>query len=170
MAFSNQFPPPDPKTFMTNMNILSGGFIVFLVGFAGVVYFTVTGDGNKGLAPELDSVFSMIVPLFALSAALGGYFLYGLMLKKVKEDSNLPDKLSILQKATVLRFAFWDGGAIMGIIGYLMTGSETYFLYSIGLIALFVYTFPTRRRVVSDLNLSSFEERQLVGDGGRLSS
>ena len=156
---NNYNTPANPKTFLKTLNFLYLAILVGLVMFTGVAYFLVSSEG--GLSPDVSDVFGMVVPLVAIALAAGGYFMYGVLLKAAKKDASLPEKLTAFRNASLVRYAMWDGAGLFSTIGFMLTGEMTYLVYVFVVLGLFILLPPTKTRTVSDLNLSSEEEREL---------
>ncbi|MGY4386295.1 putative membrane protein (GlpM family) [Pedobacter sp. UYP24] len=109
------------------------------------IYFDVALNQNNGLYP--------LFPILAIIVTVVGIFLFNKQIAAIDNAETFDSKFMKYQTAFLVRCAFLEGGALMNVVGFLMT-ANTVFLIAAAIPFLYlVRSRPTKDQIVEDLNL-----------------
>jgi hypothetical protein len=122
-----------------------------------VLYLNYTGS----LVPGADPGLSLLLRygLFALlPIGIGmGYFIFKQTLAPINASMTLKEKLFKYQTALLIRSACFELPGLMGSVAALITGDNSFLLFTAIVVVLFLMVRPTLYTLTSDLNLSASE-------------
>ena len=149
------------KQYFRGMSLLHVAFITGLVLFALIaVFIRRTGMMGEGQS-SLNSIFQVVVPVFGLAGIFGGYLMATKLIDKLKDKSDLKEKLSGYRGAFVLMIACLEGPAIFAIIAYLLTSNYLLLGIALLLIIIMITLRPSKEKLASQLNLSAAERAEI---------
>jgi hypothetical protein len=95
----------------------------------------------------------ILFPLVGLISITIGIFLFNKMLSNIPMNGNFETKFKKYQEACIIKFALLEFGAILNIIGCMLTGNLIFMLFAgISLLALLA-SRPVKAKTISDLQL-----------------
>ncbi|HKK76430.1 MAG TPA: hypothetical protein VJ953_15225 [Saprospiraceae bacterium] len=121
---------------------LVGGQVLF----AGVVFFMLQNQQEFADIPY----FSIIVPAAVLGGAFVGYYLNNQLLISAAEQKTEEDQLMHYRRRVILRLALTEVGNLVALMGALLTGKITFFLFFALGMAIFFYFRPRLVEMAND--------------------
>jgi hypothetical protein len=122
-----------------------------------VLYLNYTGSLVTEADPDLALLLRYV--LFALlPIGIGmGYFIFKQTLAPINASMTLKEKLFKYQTALLIRSACFELPGLMGSVAALITGDNSFLLFTAIVVVLFLLVRPTLYTLTSDLNLSASE-------------
>lgn len=127
-----------------------------MVALSIIVFYFVLYDPNK-VVDQKDSfglILEVIVPLFSVISVFLGNFMFKKSIKETNEKSELEDKLSIYQKASLVKWSNVLGSVFLAIVAYYLTSRNNFILYALMLGVFLIYLRPLKSRIIEELKLS----------------
>jgi hypothetical protein len=156
---------PSDKLSLTNhlqqSKILCFALIAGQMFFAAVVIYLINFSGMVIKDTGLNEIFIMVVPTIALGSIFGSFVVFKSRMIKIKEITDISTKLNEYRGAQIVRWALYEGPSFFSIIAYMLTGQIFYLGITLIAIILFVATFPSKDRLMKDLELTWEDENQL---------
>lgn len=140
-----------PSGFLRIITIIHFALIFGVVAFGGILYllsYNPTLNWN-----ESGEVFFYAVPILAVVCVLFGNILYKSRLDKLKEVSNLRDKLMEFQTASIIKYALLEGATLFSLVAFLQMNNLLYLLIAGVLVVYNLFQRPTKERIINDLKL-----------------
>lgn len=137
------------------LQIIYGALIIGVVVFLFVVLYLVK---NLHFTVDTDDVFTMLVPLMTFSGIVVSMILNKNFLGMILPEDSLQAKLSKYQTASIIRGALLEGPALIGVVATFMSGNYFFLLFSVVLIRVMYFYFPTKQKFTQAAQLS-FEEK-----------
>lgn len=152
------------KEYFKNLTIIH---LVLLVGqllFLAVVLYLHFFSEKEHMS-EKNELLIYIIPLAAAGGVLASFLSEKSRLKSLIELPELKQKCTGYQQLHITKMAFIEGPVLFAIVGLMLT-QNLYLLIVIGiLLALFVYHFPSKARLIAQLQLNYQEELEInLGD------
>ena len=149
------------RTLLQSIRIIFYAQLSTLCIIGAVIYLLIenemVGDGNLGMAVQLQPVIIVAVPLM-LGA---GYFLFKHFMKQISPSQTLLEKLRHYLRASIIRIAFFEFTGISLAVFALVTG-EVLLLAALPVIVFLVlFLRPTVNSIAEDLKLSMEERDEL---------
>lgn len=114
--------------------------------FAGVVFFMLQQQQEFADMPY----FSILVPAAVLGGAFLGYYLSNQLRVSAAEQQTEEDQLLHYRRRVILRLALTEGGNIIALVGALLTGNTTFFLFFALGMTIFFYFRPSLVEMAND--------------------
>jgi hypothetical protein len=150
--------------FTLNLTYYLQAFSILLFGL--VVAFLIS---QRTVSPDNVGINSVgdwhyIVPIVLIVSLITAYFVFKLVVGRIKSDDPIRKKMPVYARAVLVRSILLElPGFIAAIAAYLT--AQIYFLGAAFLIfILFLILKPTRNTIVQDLNLSAKEKELLEKD------
>lgn len=143
------------RIFFRNLLIVYAGISMAVLVIPAVFYFlrnqpdfSMTSDGSEAYFPYI--VLGAALPAYGLS-----YMLFSRMVAAAATEPRLEGKLQKYRTAFIIGLALAEVPAILGAVGYYMTGME--FLLANAAVSVVVMSLylPSRSKVAAKLNLDS---------------
>lgn len=149
------------KAYFTSLQIIYYALIAGQVMF-GIICLSLIQSGKFETGDTvLSSVFSIIVPLFAIAGIFGSVIMFRNILREHENKDSLPEMMPVYRGALIVRYALLEAPSFFSIVAYLLTG-EIVLLGAAGLIIIYFITIkPTIARAVKDLKLNPDDEHTL---------
>ena len=138
------------------LKIIYGALIIGVVAFLAIVLFL--KKDNLHFAVDMDDIFTMVVPLMALSGIAVSVILNNGFQKMIQPEDTLQAKLSKYQTASIIRGALLEGPALIGVVATFISGNYFFLLFSVVLLIAMYLFFPNKERFAQAAQLS-FEEK-----------
>ncbi len=156
MTNTNQ--PYSPKGIIKTMTILHYAYCIAIIVFGTVTLF-ITENTNINFA-DTEDLFFYLVPAAAIAAPIFGNFIFKSLLKGIHQKTTLKEKLISYQSARLIRIAFLEAPALLGIVIFMITSNQFYLVISVVLLAYLILLRPTLSTIKEDLDLNSEQERE----------
>jgi hypothetical protein len=149
------------KSVLTALNLIYFSLVSVMGSFGFIVlYLNYSGSLTTQADPELALLLRYI--LFALlPLGIGtGYFIFKQTLV-INSAMSLKEKLFKYQNASLIRSACFEVPGLMGSVAALITGDNSFLLFTAIVVVLFLLVRPTVYSLSSELNLSASERKTL---------
>ena len=148
--------PQSPQSTFKTITIVHMALLAGLILF-GLVVLVIQPE--KGIIINDSNVFFYIVPGLALAAIFVSITVFKKQVNTALNKPTVKEKITFYCSALIQRFAFLQGSSLLGIVVYLQTGNLFYLLMSGIIIIYFISIRPTKDRMLTDLNLTSYVEQ-----------
>jgi hypothetical protein len=135
----------------TSIKILLIVFAMLLLGqciFLGVIVL-IHSQGFQ-LIEEGAEIFQYVAVALTLTAIGVSTFLYRNMMNQAHALSPGPDPIATYRTATIIRLAILEGGNMVNLVFYLLTGKEIFLGLFAAIIAAFFLARPASDKIASD--------------------
>jgi len=138
--------------------------LMFLALLAGMV---IMGGIMYAMKPvttyELDfkNPFLVIMLIAMIAGIFGSNLLYNFNKNKIDLKDSTESKVARIQQAVIIRFAFVEGPALLGIILYLKEANLIFLMLSAMMVLYFLTLKPAKEKIMDDMNLTSEQKRDL---------
>jgi hypothetical protein len=151
---------PTSKSVLTALNTIYFSLIGMMGLFALVVLF-INASADHAPDPELTLIFRYV--LFALlPIGLGaGYFIFKQGMRAISPSLSLREKLMKYQTAVLIRSGCFEMPGLFGAVAALITGDNSFILFTAIVIVLFLLLRPSIYIITQDMNLSNTERATL---------
>jgi hypothetical protein len=146
------------KSTLTAMNMIYFS-LVSIMTFFGLIVLLLNYTGGINTGMDKDFALMLRYILFALlpGGMAAGYFIFKQSLASVNQNLSLKDKLVKYQTALLIRSACLELPGLFGAVAALITGDNSFLLFTAIIIVLFFLFRPTVYSITNDLNLSQGE-------------
>lgn len=137
--------------------------IIHLALIAGQVFFgfvTVYLHNSGQFSADgrtLDGIFQILVPIFAFSGITISLYIFRNKVNQIKEKTTLKEKFEAYRKALVIKYALLEAPSFFALVCYLLTANVTFLYISLIIIAVFILNKPSKKRAITELELSENE-------------
>jgi hypothetical protein len=149
---------PTTKSVLTALNLIYFSLVSVMASFGLIVLYL---NYSESLSTDADPEFTLLLRyvLFALlPIGIGaGYFIFKQTLAPINSSMTLKEKLFKYQTALLIRSACFELPGLMGSVAALITGENSFLLFTAIVVVLFLLVRPTLYTLTSDLNLSAIE-------------
>lgn len=138
-------------------------YLCALVALSIIVFYFVLFDPNK-VVDQKDSfglILEVVVPLFSVLSVFLGNLMFKKALKKIDTNADLINKLSLYQKASLVKWSNILGSVFLAIVAYYLTSRNNFILYALMLGVFLIYLRPLKSRIIEELKLSDTETTEL---------
>jgi hypothetical protein len=134
--------------------IVWGALMASQVGIIAFLLFVMPpatdGSGNEALQGTLDIAAAVYILMsLPLSVAV-----FRKLIRKAENTPDMAGKLSEFSKATILKGAILEGGTMLGIVSWWLSGSDWLLGFVAAVLLLMLLQFPTRRQAAAQLGIS----------------
>ena len=159
-------PITSKQYFLTlNLTYYLQAFSVLL--FSGVVAFLITQRKDEAEADT--QAWTYIVPTLTIVSMVIAYFVFRMMVDKIKPTQSLREKMPSYGRAILVRSALLELPGFLAAIAAYLTAHAYFLGASIMIFLIFLILRPSRNTIASDLNLSPKERDQLDDDDAVIS-
>ena len=146
-----------PKEYLNTLMFIHAALLLGVLLFT--IYIYATGKGFLIDFTKDNNVFVYLVPTVAMLSYFISNYVFGKQLKDLTKLDSLKGKLVLYLQASVIRFAFLEGAAILSTIAYRLDNHIFYLVISFLLILYLFKLRPTKNKVIRDLKLN-LEDQQ----------
>jgi peptidoglycan/LPS O-acetylase OafA/YrhL len=140
-------------------------WIIFLAMAFGVLSATVLlFTLSDGASPDTQEIYVYIGFGFAMTAGLGGLFVFRQLLVRAQEQPSLSSKLDAYLKAYLVILATFEGAALLNMVLYFINGDSGNFFVGLAMTVVMLTRYPSKVQIGSALQLSDREQSQLMKD------
>ncbi len=111
---------------------------------------------------ELDTIISVIVPVYGFIMMLVSKMIYSRMIERQNSGSTLLQKIIHYRTAKIISWAIIESGCILSLLAVMMTSNYFYVVVFIFLFGYFILIKPSGESLVRDLQLKSDESESLL--------
>ncbi|MDP4252570.1 MAG: hypothetical protein Q8938_01085 [Bacteroidota bacterium] len=138
--------------------------ILFLALLAGQVMLgsiAVLINALRGSAlaadPDLARIFLILVPAVAVVLTGCSHILFRKRLEEIRQMTDSDALFLAYRAACIVRWALSEVPSLLAIIAYLLTGKTLLLAIAVALVIHFAIAYPSKDRVMADLQMSSEE-------------
>ncbi|NUN99183.1 MAG: hypothetical protein HUU01_01070 [Saprospiraceae bacterium] len=148
--------------FFKQLNVLFYALTAGQLLFCAVALF-LRSQGAEAFneASQFDNTLTMVTPFLALGAFTAAWFVHKIRTAQGGQQKELGEKMQHYRLTVLLRSAMIEGGNIILLIVYLLSGRPIHLAWFAAGVLLFLYFRPSRDNFVRDYQLSLEEESQL---------
>jgi hypothetical protein len=151
---------PTSKSTLSALNVIYFSLIMMMTLFGAFVFFT-NVSGGAASNPELTLLLRYVL-FGVLPIGLGtGYFIFKQFMQAIPSSYSLREKLMKYQNAVLIRSACFEMPGLVGAVASLITGDNSFLLFTAIVIVLFLLLRPSVYTITSDLNLTQGERATL---------
>jgi hypothetical protein len=137
--------------------------IMFFALFAGstivlIMFYFMAPDGSESLSGD---GFIMYIPLVMLTLIAGAFYLGRNRIEAARQLRDLKQKMTAYRAALILRWALIEGSVLMTSVFFFLTRDIQLLIVAGVGIVIFALFFPSRERIITDLELSGSEQAAL---------
>ena len=139
-------------------------YLAMLAGqvlFALIVTVLVEADMLSNGINSLTPILQVAVILIAAVTIPASFFLFRKRLSEINPEENLGKKLEKYRAALILRLALCQMPSMFAIIAYFISTNRSFLWMIIILISNFLFIYPGRDKIISQLQLNSSEQSSL---------
>jgi len=139
--------------------VLVTGLITF---FAFTLFFI--QDRITDQSSNLDSIFTIVVPLFGLMMMFISRKIYSQLFANYKSSNDLSQKIEFYRKAKIVSWAIVEGGCFFALVATILTVNYLYVAVFILLFGYFIMMRPSVESFVQEMRLNSKESALIRGN------
>jgi hypothetical protein len=109
----------------------------------GVFYFLIESGNGPTQNAELVQVFTIVVPVIAVSCIGAGRFLYNKGAEKSRNEMDIQKKFALFQSHNLIVWAMLEGPALFSVIAYWLTGDPLFLVFFAMIFAVFIFSKPS---------------------------
>jgi len=147
-----------PMTSKSFMRILSLIYIAMMLGLLFFIVLSYSQGGNPIGFSDNGDLWLYVVPLIAMISYFGGDFIFNRTLSNIAEKSSLKQKLTHYLRASIIRYAFLEGAAFIGVIAYRENHNIFYLVIVASLILYLIKLRPTKEGIIRDFGLEGKDQ------------
>jgi uncharacterized membrane protein len=132
------------------------GLVLFFI-----VVIVLVQDKDHSAENEVDTIFTIIVPVFGLIMMFVSRMIYNQMISKFNSDGNLLQKVSYYRTVKIISWAMIEGACFFSLVATILTSNYLYVAVFIFLFGYFILMRPSAESLIRDMNLNS-EESDLI--------
>ena len=152
---------PDIKNQLRITNTIYYSMIAGLMFFF-IVAIIFIQDKEAQTGSELDTILTVLVPVYGFFMMLISKMIYSKMLARQNPDSQLLQKVMHYRTAKIISWAIIESGCIISILAVMITSNYFYVVVFIFLFGYFILIKPSGESLVRDLQLKSDESESLL--------
>jgi len=149
------------KQLSTIFYALAAGQLLFC---AVAVFLRYQGTAAFDEASTQNSTLTMVTPFLALAAFTAAWFVHKMRTNQGMNQKTLSEKTMHYRTTVLLRSAMIEGGNIILLVAYLLSGRPIHLAWFVAGMLLFFYFRPSPANLVRDYQLSFDEAKQLTKD------
>lgn len=154
--------PSTSKVLLTALYMIYYSIMMVMILFGLVVlYLNISEQKPSDPDDQFAQVLLYVLYAMALAGVLAGHFIFRQQLSVVDPALTLREKLGKLQVALLVRSACMEVPALFGAVAAMITGDNSFLLFTAIIVTLFIVWRPTLATVADDLGLSQ-QERSLL--------
>ncbi|WP_190811287.1 hypothetical protein [Flagellimonas sp. S3867] len=140
-----------PGGFIWNLSVIHLGLAISCIVFGILAYRAIPNTHFS--FREVDNMFLIVVPVFALVCIFIGHFIYKQSVKNIPPTAALKHQLVQFQTASIINYALIESAILFGIVSFCINKNLIFLLLSSTILLYFFLIRPTKQKIVRDLNL-----------------
>ena len=151
------------KNQFNSIKIIYYALVTGLITFFAVTLFFIQ-NRIADQSSNLDSIFTIVVPLFGLMMMLISRKIYSQMATNYKSSNDLSQKIELYRKAKIVSWALVEGGCLFALVATILTVNYLYVAVFILLFGYFIMMRPSVESFVQEMRLNSKESALIRGN------
>jgi len=152
--------PAELKNQMRITNTIYYSLVTGLLIFFIVLMVLIQGK-HSSTAKEVDTIFTIIVPVFGLMMMFISRMIYNQMLAKFDVNVALQQKITNYRTAKIISWAMIEGACFFALVATMLTSNYLYVAVFVFLFGYFFLMKPSKESLIRDMSLNS-EESDLI--------
>jgi hypothetical protein len=140
------------------IQILYKALLVGQILFAAIALFVVESGRFTLHNAELGNILLIVAVILSVGGVAFSYSLFEKRMEIVKQQNDLSSKLEGYRAALIMQLGLSEFPALLAIIFYFITGNHAFLIIIILLLVNFLNLYPSRNKIVKQLELNSEEE------------
>lgn len=150
------------KKYFAGLNILHLALLAGPTFIAALsLYFKYAEGGLISYDPFLNNILIVVVPLLVIGETGAAIFISRNRLSELQEEPELADMLNGYRGLYILRFALFEGGALLAVICHLLTANNIFLIIAVVPYAMLLLDRPNPEQLADDLELSVEDEYKI---------
>ena len=149
--------PNDLKSIRILYLALLAGQVIFALIVTLLVETGLLSGGNSSLTQKMQIAIIVI----AAGAIPASIFLFRKQLSDINSEEDLGKKLDKYRAVLIIRMALCEMPTLFAIIAYFLTHNRSFLWMIILLIFNFIFIYPSRQKIINQLQLNSSEQSSL---------
>jgi hypothetical protein len=145
--------------YLKTLTLIHAALVFGLVIFGAISYFS--GVGFVGQFEVTNDVFIYLIPIAAMLGYFGSKIYFKKQLETIRKSDPLPSKLAKYKVASIVKYAFIEGPAVLALFIFMGNGYSLYFSIAFCLVLYLLVQRPTKDKLVQDLDLSPTEQQEM---------
>lgn len=134
-------------------------FFALLIGqISVVIVLYLTYEPRESDASQDVTTFKLALTILLALLAGISFFMNRKKLESARAQTTLKEKLSDYRAASILKWAPLEGGALISAVLFFVTGNVFFLGFATMMIVFFATQFPSRQRIINDLDLTATEQ------------
>jgi hypothetical protein len=125
------------------INIIYMALGMGMILSTGVFYYLVESGNGSGQSTDLVQVFTIVIPVLAVSCIGAGRFLYNKGAEKSRNEMDVQKKFALFQTHNLIVWAMLEGPALFSSVAYLLTGDPLFLVFFAMIFAVFIFSKPS---------------------------
>lgn len=155
---NNTNQPYSPKGIIKTITVLHYAYCISIIVFGTVALF-ITENPEFNFNNSED-VFFYLVPTLAIVAPVIGNIVFKKNLEQIHEKETVKEKLINYQTARLIRIAFIEAPALLGVVIFLITSNQYYLIFSAVLLTYLITLRPTISVIKTELRLNNEQAQE----------
>ena len=149
--------PSDLKAIRVLFFALLIGQVTFALIMAALIETGLLAKGNYAVS----TVMLVVIIVLTVTTIPASFILFRKRLTDINPEDALGKKLEGYRAALILRMALCEMPVIFAIIAYYITHDRSFLWITLILIANFIFIYPSRDKIINQLQLNSSEQTSL---------
>ena len=145
------------STFKT-IQIIYSALILGILAMSVFIYTTLE---DPIFMVDMNDKFFVIVPILTIIGIFLSSYLYRMNIDKIESSDSLPSKLAKYQSANLIKGAVLEAPALFASIASLLTNNLLYLLFTLVLLVIMYFKFPTILKFENEVVLDMKEKSEL---------
>ncbi len=141
-----------PNAFQS-MSVIYASLIMGVVLFGVMTIFVL---GKPAQPQDEMDILGYTAIIFAILMPVGGIYYYNKLIAEVKE-ADVKTKLTKWRTATLIRAASIEAPCLFCVVNVMLSGADIFIYLYVALLVLMIFNFPTKNRVVNELQINEEE-------------
>lgn len=125
------------------------------------IIFVLVNEESSVIDISTQNILLIAVPVGVISIVLIGKYFYQQSLKKIRQKTELNEKLKSYQTIQIIQFAFTEMGSLTCFLASFLTQNLVFVYGSIGVLLYFLSIRPAKHKLEKELDLTFNEQNKL---------
>lgn len=153
---------PTSQDYFRSLTILHAALMLGQILLAIIFYFVFNADKEPVFGVEAaGQSWVYIAGGATIFGVLASAQLFGMQIKKWREEKDLSAKLAGYRSALITRYALLEMPSLLALIGYFLTNNLLTLIFTGLILILFFIYRPTKEKLITELELSPAEQALL---------
>ncbi|MBI9066976.1 MAG: hypothetical protein JEZ09_06765 [Salinivirgaceae bacterium] len=162
------------KKYIINLKTIHFAMVFGLLSFFVIALFLKEPISREELIlseikPSLINVYFLILGIFSFFGLIVGEILSRKKIEQARTKILLIEKVNEYMAAKIIKYAMLEAPTLLAIVFYLMAPLLGFVVLTIALLALLLISYPSKSRIIQELNLKK-QEMQIFNSPEKLIS